>query len=301
MIIVNSFRIEWQIMSVLKSVIITLPKGLSKAPGVISVNEFPKSVSKFHFTTSALSDKVKMEPKKIAKHDEMQDESAIFKTDVCVRGKKRRLDHLTWEEKLQRKKLKNRVAAQTSRDRKKAKLDELEETVRTLREQNELLSQECAMLRSQNELLATETKRLRKDKDAKNSGEFVCSMCQSRVGCSVSSLGSTVSPSHPLQQGGTVQLAPSLTLTPGAAILLKILTIYLLLKNCLATSKETNTSNDLKNLQRVFCEKLPQKWKQILIEQMNKSRKVPVRNVAIRKEWWGRHQKMWKPVEPLEA
>ena len=169
-----------------------------------------------------------------------------------------------------RRKLKNRVAAQTSRDRKKAKLDELEETVRTLREQNELLTQECSILRSQNEILVTENKRLRKERESKNVGEFACSMCQSRVGCAVSSLGSTVSPTHPLQQGGTTQLAPSLTLTPGAAILLKILTIYLLLKNCLVTSKETITSNDLKNLQKACCGRLQQKWKQILIEQMNK-------------------------------
>ncbi|KAJ3644375.1 hypothetical protein Zmor_027040 [Zophobas morio] len=34
--------------------------------------------------------------------------------DTPVRAKKRRLDHLSWEEKLQRKKLKNRVAAQTN-------------------------------------------------------------------------------------------------------------------------------------------------------------------------------------------
>ncbi|XP_053984833.1 X-box-binding protein 1 [Hylaeus volcanicus] len=289
-------------MSLLKNVVITLPKGLSKAPGVGS-NELPKSLTKFNFSISTLSDKLKMEQKRAAKHEDVPDESMLYKADVCVRGKKRRLDHLTWEEKLQRKKLKNRVAAQTSRDRKKAKLDELEETVRNLREQNELLTQECAMLRSRNESLVTETKRLRKERDVKNAEESICSMCQGRVGCAVSSLGSTVSPTYPLQQGGTTQLASSLMLTPGAAILLKILTIYLLLKNCLVTSKETITSSDSKNLQKVFCERLPQKWKQILIEQMNKyqSRKIPLRNVTIRKEWWGRHQKMWKPVEPLEA
>ncbi|XP_076637986.1 X box binding protein 1 [Colletes latitarsis] len=290
-------------MNVLKSVVITLPKGLSKTPTLVSNNQLSKSLTKFNFTTSILTDKSNMDTKRMTKHEEVQDEGVLFKTDVCVRGKKRRLDHLTWEEKLQRKKLKNRVAAQTSRDRKKAKLDELEETVRTLREQNELLMQECTMLRSQNELLVTETKRLRKEKDTKSAEVSICSMCQSRVGCAVSPLGSTVSPVYPLQQGGTTQLAPSLTLTPGAAILLKILTSYLLLKNCLVTSKETITSNDLKNLQKAFCERLPQKWKQILVEQMNKcqSRKIPLRNVTIRKEWWGRHQKMWKPIEPLEA
>ncbi|KAF3425134.1 hypothetical protein E2986_05946 [Frieseomelitta varia] len=291
-------------MSVLKSVIITLPKGLSsKTPGVISATELSKSVPKLNFCASVLTDKARMDPKKLTKYEEMQDDGTSFKTDVCVRGKKRRLDHLTWEEKLQRKKLKNRVAAQTSRDRKKAKLDELEETVRTLREQNELLTQECSILRSQNEILVTENKRLRKERESKNVGEFACSMCQSRVGCAVSSLGSTVSPTHPLQQGGTTQLAPSLTLTPGATILLKILTIYLLLKNCLVTSKVTITSNDLKNLQRACYGRLQQKWKQILIEQMNKCqpRKIPLRNVTIQKEWWGRHQKMWKPMEPVEA
>lgn len=90
-------------MNVLKSVIITLPKGLSsKAPGIISTSELPKSVPKLNFT-SVLTNKPNMDTKKITKLEEIQDESVSFKTDVCVRGKKRRLDHLTWEEKLQRK------------------------------------------------------------------------------------------------------------------------------------------------------------------------------------------------------
>lgn len=91
-------------MNVLKSVIITLPKGLSsKAPGIISTSELSKSVPKLNFTTSVLTNKPNMDTKKITKLEEIQDESVSFKTDVCVRGKKRRLDHLTWEEKLQRK------------------------------------------------------------------------------------------------------------------------------------------------------------------------------------------------------
>lgn len=168
------------------------------------------------------------------------------------------------------------MAAQTSRDRKKAKLDELVETVKTLTERNELLTQECTMLRSQNESLLGETKRLRRERDARTTINGVqepqqyCSMCQTCVGCAVPSLGSAVSPHDPLPQGGTAQPASCLTLTPGAAVLLKILTLYLLSRSCLATSRVTTTSSDLRSLPKAFCEKLPLKWKQILIDQMNK-------------------------------
>ncbi|EFN75732.1 X-box-binding protein 1 [Harpegnathos saltator] len=219
---------------------------------------------------SILLNKAKMDARKLAPRQQQEDmddddASVLFKsaTDGNSRGKRRRLDHLTWEEKLQRKKMKNRVAAQTSRDRKKAKLDELELTVRTL-------TQECVMLRSQNESLLSETKRLRKELDTKNREERYCTLCQARVHCVVPSLGSAVSPNHPLPQGGTAQLASRLTPTPGAVALLKILTLYLLSKNFAATSKMTTTSSDSRNSRRVYCEKLMSKCKQLLTNQMNK-------------------------------
>lgn len=172
------------------------------------------------------------------------------------------------------RKLKNRVAAQTSRDRKKARLDELEETVKTLRERNEQLVQECTMLRSQNESLLSESKRLRRERDMRSATgdqqQQYCSACQARVGCAAPLQGSAVSPDYPLPQGGSAQPAPCPTLTPGATVLLKILTFYLLSRSCLTISRAKDPSSDLKNWPQVLCEKLPAEWKQILIEQMSK-------------------------------
>lgn len=64
--------------------------------------------------------------------------------------KRQRLDHLTEQEKLNRRKLKNRVAAQTARDKKKAKMDELEIVVQQLRKENEKLKEENKRLKLEN-------------------------------------------------------------------------------------------------------------------------------------------------------
>lgn len=64
--------------------------------------------------------------------------------------KRQRLDHLTEQEKLNRRKLKNRVAAQTARDKKKAKMDELEMIVQQLRHENEKLKEENKRLKLEN-------------------------------------------------------------------------------------------------------------------------------------------------------
>lgn len=64
-------------------------------------------------------------------------------------GRKRKLDHLTVEEKIQRKKLKNRVAAQTSRDRKKAKMEEMESKIATQAKEIRTLTDTCKQLKKE--------------------------------------------------------------------------------------------------------------------------------------------------------
>ncbi|VDM77927.1 unnamed protein product [Strongylus vulgaris] len=66
------------------------------------------------------------------------------------------LDHLTHEQKMNRRKMKNRIAAQTARDRKKR----LEDVVRELLEQNEALKQENGLLRLENQELTEQNNNL---------------------------------------------------------------------------------------------------------------------------------------------
>uniref|UniRef100_A0A0K2TDY9 X-box-binding protein 1 n=1 Tax=Lepeophtheirus salmonis TaxID=72036 RepID=A0A0K2TDY9_LEPSM len=61
--------------------------------------------------------------------------------------KRANLDHLSTEEKLLRRKLKNRVAAQNARDKKRVRMDDMEDEIRALRERNEKLEKENARLR----------------------------------------------------------------------------------------------------------------------------------------------------------
>ncbi|KTF90636.1 hypothetical protein cypCar_00018021 [Cyprinus carpio] len=75
--------------------------------------------------------------------------------------KRQRLTHLSPEEKALRRKLKNRVAAQTARDRKKAKMGELEQQVLELELENQKLHVENRLLREKTSDLLSENEELR--------------------------------------------------------------------------------------------------------------------------------------------
>lgn len=67
-----------------------------------------------------------------------------------MKRKREKLDHLSEEEKLLRRKIKNRISAQTARDRKKAKLHELEIQVEELKRANSLLLKKNQELEAEN-------------------------------------------------------------------------------------------------------------------------------------------------------
>jgi hypothetical protein len=72
------------------------------------------------------------------------------------------LNHLSQDEKLNRRKMKNRVAAQSARDRKKVKMDLLEAKVARLSEERIKLARENEHLRKQGSILVRENDELKR-------------------------------------------------------------------------------------------------------------------------------------------
>ena len=75
--------------------------------------------------------------------------------------KRANLDHLSPEEKLMRRKLKNRVAAQNARDKKRAKIDEMEALIQQLQDENQMLKELNQKLSQENNQLRGENPRVK--------------------------------------------------------------------------------------------------------------------------------------------
>lgn len=174
--------------------------------------------------------------------------------------KRRRLTHLSQEEKLLRRKLKNRVAAQTARDRKKHVMTELEMKVAELERENKKLSMENVVLKAESGTLAKENQRLK--------GQLT------QIGLSSGKTelgnGSAVS-TDLLPQGQTLPV--SYWMKPSAVSMLTLgLTLMLASSNQPATSRKTMSPQYSSNP----CPDSP--------AQPQRKRK-----------WWGPQQQNWTP------
>lgn len=191
------------------------------------------------------------------------------------KGRKRSLDHLSYEEKLQRKKLKNREAAQTSRDRKKARMDELERVVKFLEKNNKDLRSEVSSLKVEKEEMRKENERLKEElqqarcakEDDRLKEESRCARCALE-----STPGSAVSTVYPLPQGRSSHLVHRIPLLAHLVFLSSISilfwitmrVIHLRLKNFYETSPSHRWLQRISNFPSM--------------------------------KWWGSHQHSWNPA-----
>ncbi|XP_050067466.1 X-box-binding protein 1 [Anopheles maculipalpis] len=282
----------------------------------IPINVAPAVVAKPspNATTTAVKPLAKRPAAMVVPSLVVSDDESSSMDEFIVRGKKRRLDHLTWEEKIQRKKLKNRVAAQTSRDRKKAKMEEMEKTIQEQSEQIVQLQNRCSALDTekcaiydkyldlerrfddlQQRLLVQEhkVKEEPKEDDVVVGGSVGCVTAGRQT-------GSAASPRCPQQQGlyksGPAETQTTLPPTandPRLAALWKIIAICLLYKTC----SKISTSPSSKNLPKHYSQVSAQTWKTLIAQAARLMPKASAPASACLDQWWGPQQNSWNPVD----
>lgn len=241
---------------------------------------------------------------KIQRDDSSCSESSCseFKS---VPGRKRKLDHLSWEEKVQRKKLKNRVAAQTSRDRKKKQMEEMQDTIDMQTKHITILERKLEKLEKENQKLKARTsitkpvtshnipeehKYTRSFEDEANVDNFVGSF-------SIKTEGSAESQKPLLkvkmETESTKRSTKAKNQKNDVEALLKVIMLCLLYKN---SSKISNsTSSTLKSLQKVCSQMSRQMWQEVLHQAAQKMPKAQAANSACLNRWWGPTTQEWNP------
>lgn len=196
-------------------------------------------------------------------------------------GRKRKLDHLSMEEKIQRKKLKNRVAAQTSRDRKKAKMEDMDRTIANQADEIDHLKETCSGLRKERDELKQMYVRLERrfvdmerrlvDQEKQLKEAKLDADIASRVIGSVTNSTGSAASANPLPQG---LVAKSIARNVRANSKDQISAMLRIIALCVAwKSASTNsTADSLKSLPTAYLQILQPKLKEMLqqnVQQLN--------------------------------
>lgn len=182
--------------------------------------------------------------------------------------KRRRLTHLSPEDRMLRRKLKNRVAAQTARDRKKLHMTELEQVVADLEAENKRLQRENSSLRNVTGNLSKENSNLKE--------KLGLSASEGGVSTEAESVSESAVLCTPLQKETARTLFLWIT---------HLMMLFLTSRttSCSVSSSKSQTPS-LRTIRRLLSTTTPQQRQHILQQIQRSSPK-----------WWGPQQKSWNP------
>lgn len=237
-------------------------------------------------------------------------------------GRKRKLDHLTFEEKVQRKKLKNRVAAQTSRDRKKKQMEEMQDTIDGQSRKIAGLERRCDQLANERDKVLAKYEKLERDYQKLKATSSVTKQPELRhhnipeehkytrsaleetsakgsVGSlSIKSEGSAESQKPLLKVSMEIESTKRLGKSHSQSksevkALLKVIMLCLLYRNSSQTL--SSTSSTLKNLQKACSRMSRQTWKQMFHQASQQLPRSKASNSHCLNQWWGPTTQEWNP------
>jgi len=196
--------------------------------------------------------------------------------------KRRRLTHLTPDEKMLRRKLKNRVAAQTARDRKKALMTELEEKVAQLEEENKQLRKQNSTLKEASTSLAQENAALK---------SRLTEPVQVSIKTESEPIGSAA-PAVPLQK----EQVQTLSRWMAQYCALVMMVSLVVSSACIVKTLQTAAAESSSSRKR----KQPRPSRRVLTEDGVLVKQEPTRpseepTESPQVEWWGSHQQSWNP------